>query len=299
MTVVELPAVFRDIAEVVGQCGDAEPPHIFWGAAPTGEPHFGYLATLLAIRLAASVGFHTTLFVADYHGYLDDEKSQWETLFESRQAYAATLAPSFDQTLYGYTEYRTPEYMDGLLRFSRHLSVSEALRSGDGTLRRGLDDRSTAELLYVLMQLYDLQHFEVDVAICGQDESPIYEAWDRLRSGRGILRDSAFLYMPMCPGVEEPEMHASSPQSNRIGLHAEATEIQEKFARHVRLHSEFDARDSPLVRFVDRVILPLVVGLAPNVAEDRPAAEDARYVEWIEGVAGFALKLCATEKVKG
>lgn len=285
-----IPDILLRVGEIrTGGEGPNASRQAFWGVAPTGEPHLGYLPTLLASRILQEDGWSTTLFIGDYHGYLDDEKTQWSDLNGRANCYSRVLASSFGRTLSAQIEYRTPEYIDGLLKFSRHLTVEKALRLGDGTLRRDISQRQTSDILYVLMQMYDIVHFDVGLGICGQDESPIYRGWETVP---GASREKAiyFLYIPMCPGVQLPEMHASSPAGNRISIDADAQEVLDGLQRHVA-HTDTSATDSPLVRYCANVLVPLLQGLTGE-ARWLPEQTDASYLARLADAVADAIAIC-------
>lgn len=192
---------------------------LLWGVAPTGTPHFGYATSLLVARTAAVCGFETTCLIADYHAYLDDRKSGWNELAVRGSAYADALSPSFQETIYAHNAYVDRLYFEGLMRFSEEVLLADAVESGEGTLRRNREERRVSEVLYTIMQMYDLLHFGVAVAVCGADESPIYRCAHRILHTLNE-KSPVFIFVPLCPGIETTEMHASSPGSNKIPLDA-------------------------------------------------------------------------------
>ena len=53
---------------------------LYWGTAPTGKPHIGYLKPLFKICQFLKADCDVTILFADLHAYLDAQKSSWEQL---------------------------------------------------------------------------------------------------------------------------------------------------------------------------------------------------------------------------
>ena len=60
-------------------------PSAYWGIAPTGPVHMGYLATLGKIFDLNKAGVNTKIMIADIHAALDDLKTPWEDIQKRRE----------------------------------------------------------------------------------------------------------------------------------------------------------------------------------------------------------------------
>ncbi len=262
------PSAFPDVLYEVGLKwslkGAALPRRLLWGVAPTGPPHLGYVPHLLTSRRLQRAGCHTILLVADFHAYLDDEKAAWEELEVNSARYIADLAPSFSEVRRAAVDYLVPAYFEGLIRMSSRVPAQIALDAGDGTLRLALADRKVADILYTAMQMYDLEYYDVDFALCGRDEAPIYEG--AFAAIPGLGSSTSYAYLPVCPGVESDEMHASDSQSNKILLTASEAEVQESLSRHVEVHA-VPWWACPLPTYLNESIVPLVIDLYPELSQ--------------------------------
>ena len=267
---------------------------MLWGVAPTGDPHLGYLPALLTSRLLVQTGMETVLLLADFHAFLDDQKTSWEQLDERTRRYQELLAPSFSRCLRAQAEYLHPRYVTGLIQFSESVELEQAVRFGNGTLRRDSDQRRCSEVLYVLMQLFDLAYFDVGLAICGEDEAPIYRGWEEVSSRSSHNDGVKFMYVPMCPGVEEPEMHASSTATNRVNLDSGREEVEAALERNVQLAGG-SLEAARLVSYCAQVVVPLFGRLVD--APELPPVGDNGFLPNLADQVHAALEACRAEQL--
>jgi len=202
-------------------------PRLLWGVASTGFPHIGYLPYLAMLCEFARGGWDVLVLISEFHGLLDDEKTAWADLLEKLSLYQSTFAGYFRDTpgvriLRGQDIYLDETYFVGMMRAAKRFPIRSLLASGDTTLRA--TDPTVGELLYLLTMAFDTQHLEIDLAICGRDESPVYESCRALFEANGMPAP-ACMYMQMVPGLKAAEMHASSGGGNILRLDATEAEI--------------------------------------------------------------------------
>lgn len=228
-------------------------PTLLWGVAPTGPVHLGYLAYKHMLRRARGAGISTVALVATYHAYLDDGKARWSELDDRTASYLETFAVfDFGATTTTTALHTSPAYVAELLRLSSALPVSDVARAGIGTLRRSAANTTVADLVYVAQQILDVHALDVDGVICGRDEAPIYE-YGLPHIERLFGRRALGFYLPMCPGLDASEMHASDRPRNRIALGEARPVLEEHIAAAVHRGRE----PLRLVRYLAEVVLPL------------------------------------------
>lgn len=205
---------------------------VLWGVAPTGSIHLGYAAILFLLRHLQSEGAKVTLLLANYHGYFDSNKTEWANIDKRTHYYKQVLRRAGFSTLIETKDfYLTDEYITELFRFSQLCKVQNALLSGQGTLRSPPEFASVSDLLYITTQVLDIHFMHANLVVCGIDESPIY------KYGLPILQshfgwNCSHIYLPMCPGIIDIEMHASNISDNKILLSDTLEKIQEKVELH-------------------------------------------------------------------
>jgi len=197
------------------------PQKVLWGVAPTGDPHLGYIPYIKLLKYFKSKGSKIILLIANYHGYLDSEKTKWDEI-EKKTQYYKSLFYKFGFTKNEVIEtkdiYTKMDYIEGLFKFSRYLPSKSLVEFAERTLKSFYTkDYRFSDLIYVALQIYDVIYFDVDLVVCGIDEAGIYKL------GLPIIKDNLskevdFIYLPIVPGVLEEEMHASDLQNNKISL---------------------------------------------------------------------------------
>lgn len=226
---------------------DRPPRRVLWGVAPTGDPHLGYLLPILVLQRLRSAGSEIVPLIANWHGYLDAGKTEWSHVQARTEVYRAWFASvGFGAVRETNEFYGTREYVELLFRASAELAVSSTLAAGGTTLRRGAGDERVADLLYVATQIIDVPFLGVDCALCGDDESPIYELGLPLVE-RALAHPCFGAYVAMAPGIVAPEMHASSAAENRISFGDPLAEIERKVRIHIELAPSLES--APLARF--------------------------------------------------
>jgi len=141
-----------------------------WGVAPTGPVHIGYLPNIAKQLDLAQVGFEHTLIIADLHAYLDRKKADWEML-EAKSTYyrfcLQALGLDSRQTtfVYGHDLHIRPDYVEGLLRLSVEANLMDIWKATIGTTQM-IGFPRLSEMFYTLMQVFDVQFLDIDVAVC-------------------------------------------------------------------------------------------------------------------------------------
>lgn len=258
------------------------PSRVLWGVAPTGEPHLGYLAHLVLLQALEAAGTECIALIANYHAFLDARKTEWPALQARSDRYRSVFeAAGLELVLESRQTCMEPAYLEALFRISQRLPLLATLRSGETTLAAGegadLHGRTVADALYLATQILDVEWFELDAVLCGEDEAPIYRfGLPHVDEGRALSCRHATL--PMCPGVLGPEMHSSDAAANKICLSDPPERVVARLAAHAA-HHELPLWQSPLGSYLRGVVAPLVA--ARGGAPLSPAASDEALVAWV------------------
>jgi len=240
---------------------------IIWGLAPTGRMHAGYLAILLLLKKLQMDGAEIIILLANYHGYLDSTKAQWNALSKKTNEYKQDLkAINLAGTIEAKDFYGKPEYIEKLFFLSEHCQVKKILEAGIGTLKKRVEEANASSVIYVLTQILDIGYLESDIVVCGLDESPVY------RLGIPIMDkymnwNSNYIYMPMVPGITELEMHASDSRSNKINL----IDTQKKILEKLNSQHRKEFGHVPLIDHYNNVLVPLahLIGIRAKIIEHK------------------------------
>jgi tyrosyl-tRNA synthetase len=185
--------VTGNLAEIIGhtllkqKLKNRERINAYWGTAPTGEPHLGYLVPLIKIRDMVRAGWDVTVLLADVHSFMD-EGAESCTRVEPRTTYYEFVIQNL-LYLVGVNgdEYRFVKgssyqfdrrYCLDLLKFTAMIGVRDAQKAGSEVVKSSKNPRLST-LIYPLMQVLDETILEADVQLGGLDQRKIFMlSWD-------------------------------------------------------------------------------------------------------------------------
>ena len=197
-------------------------PIIYWGTAPTGKPHIGYLLPALKIADFLKAGFHVKILLADLHAALDNVP--WNIL-EKRYDYYKKIIPLLIKSIAGDDKNLEivrgsemelkPEYMYDVLKMSSNVSVHDATKAASDVVKMG-DNPKLSGIIYPLMQAVDEQYLEADCQLGGTDQRKIMVlAREQLPKIGYNLRVE--IMNPLIPGLVGKKM-SSSEERTKIDL---------------------------------------------------------------------------------
>ena len=207
-------------------------PVIYWGTAPTGKPHIGYLLPALKISDFLKAGFHVKILLADLHAALDNVP--WNIL-EKRYDYYKKIIPLLIKSIAGDDKELEivrgseielkPEYMYDVLKMSSMVSIHDATKAASDVVKM-TDNPKLSGIIYPLMQAVDEQYLEVDCQLGGTDQRKIMVlARENLPK---IGYDSRIEIMnPLIPGLVGKKM-SSSDERTKIDLLDDEDTIKKK-----------------------------------------------------------------------
>jgi len=177
-------------------------PRAYIGFEPSGLLHVGHLITARKMRDLTDAGCHLTVFLADWHAWINDKfGGSLDKIRESgRYMQSAFVALGLDPAR---TEFRWAQdlqaqkgYWDRVVRVAKATSLARSRRAlpimGRTEEEANLD---TAKLFYPSMQAADIFELPVDIAYAGVDQ----------RRAHVLAREVAHHYRwPVPVGVHTP-----------------------------------------------------------------------------------------------
>ncbi len=158
--------------------GEDKPKH-YIGFEISGPLHLGSLFVAgYKIRDFIEAGFRTTIFLADWHSYINDKLGgDRERIREAARYYGEIFkwfAPGVDVVLGSDLYSRTPEYWELFIRLAKKTTISRVARTLTIMGRRAKENLDAAQYAYPLMQTADMKALEVDVAHAGIDQRKVH-----------------------------------------------------------------------------------------------------------------------------
>lgn len=207
-------------------------PVLYWGTAPTGKPHIGYLLPALKIADFLRAGFHVKILLADLHAALDNVP--W-VILEKRYAYYEKIIPLLIKSIFGDVKELEivkgsemelkPEYMYDVLKMSSNVSVHDATKAASDVVKMG-DNPKLSGIIYPIMQAVDEQYLEVDCQLGGTDQRKIM-VLARENLPKIGYNPRIEIMNPLIPGLVGKKM-SSSDEKTKIDLIDDEETIKKK-----------------------------------------------------------------------
>ena len=227
-------------------------PRHYIGLEISGALHLGSLVlTGFKINDFIKAGIHTTVFLADWHTYINDKLGgDWDKIRKISQYYAEAFkffCPGVDVVLGSDLYKQHEDYWEDIVRFSKHMTLARTMRSltimGRSEAEKNLD---LSQLLYPPMQSVDIKALDLDIVHAGMDQRKIHmlvrEIFPKLK-----WRVPVAVHHHLLPGLSESanvafnenaaedsrissKMSKSKPASG-ILIHDDAKAISDKISK--------------------------------------------------------------------
>ena len=184
-------------------------PKHYIGLEISGALHLGSLIlTGFKINDFIKAGIDTTVFLADWHTYINDKLGgDWDRIKKVSQYYSEAFrffCPGVN-IVFGSDLYKdAKDYWENFVRFSKHMTLARTMRSltimGRSETEKNID---LSQLLYPPMQSVDIKALDLDIVHAGMDQRKIHmlvrEIFPKLDWKVPVL-----LHHHLLPGLSEP-----------------------------------------------------------------------------------------------
>ncbi len=237
---------------------------IYWGTAPTGKPHLGYLIPLLKIRDFLLAGAHVKILFADIHAMLDSFKSGSQ-LIEMRIEYyrfiigllLGHLGVDFDhphlEYVVGSSFQKSPAYVQDLYQLLALTSVKTAQHAGAEVVKQSKDPLLSS-LIYPLMQMLDEEYLKVNAQLGGIDQRKIF-TFARDNTCKLGYNKKSYLMNPLIPGLTKNYKMSCSDPLSKIDFDDDNEMIREKIKRAFSIDGSIEK--NALVAIIKYIIFEL------------------------------------------
>lgn len=232
---------------------------VYWGTAPTGKPHIGYLFPALKMADLIRAGFKLKILLADLHAALDN--TPWHIL-EKRYEYYKTIIPLLLECIgvkstniefiKGSDFQLKPEYMFDVLRMSSFVSVHDAHKAASEVVKLG-DNPKLSGLIYPLMQALDEIYLEADAQLGGTDQRKIM-VLARENLAKLDYEPRIEIMHPLIPGLTQGGKMSASVEDSKIDLVDDEKMIQNKINKAYCLEGNCENGLLPFLKYVLMVI---------------------------------------------
>jgi tyrosyl-tRNA synthetase len=273
-----LELILDNLAEVIGRkeleekVRSGKPLKVYWGTAPTGKPHLGYLIPMIKIAQLIKAGCELTIMFADLHAYLDAMKTSWEDL-EFRSKYYSELITqllirlqvdiSKIRFIRGSEYQLKPDYTIDVYKLASKLTIDSAQKAGAEVVKQS-NNPLLSGLIYPILQVLDEVYLGTDAELGGIDQRKIFMASHDHIHKIGY-KPNIHLMNRMIPSLnsqlrDSEELNdsgakmSSSDSDSKIELTESVKNIRKKISKAYLGEANIS---SPLFEFVRHVIFPI------------------------------------------
>jgi tyrosyl-tRNA synthetase len=194
--------------ELRGLLGRGETPRAYVGLEPSGLLHIG-TALIVGSKVTDLVraGFHTIVFLADWHAYINDKLGgNLENLRACaeyfKDGFRAVGVPDSVEYLYANEFVRHSEYWQAVIQVSKSATVARIRRALSIMGRKEEEaDLDASKLIYPAMQVADIHWMNLDLALGGLDQRHAHMLYRDVAPKLGWKQVVA-LHTPLLPALD-------------------------------------------------------------------------------------------------
>jgi len=230
-------------------------PVVYWGTAPTGRPHIGYLFPALKIADLLRAGFKVKILLADLHAALDNVP--WPVL-EKRYEFYKEIIPLLLQAIdidtknlefvKGSDFQLKEKYVYDILRMSTLVSIHDAHKASSEVVKHG-ENPKISGLIYPIMQALDEVYLKADAQLGGTDQRKIM-VLARERLPQIGYKSRIEIINPLIPSLIGGGKMSSSKEESKIDLLDDEKMVEEKINKAYCMEGDPDNGLLPFLKYV-------------------------------------------------
>lgn len=149
-------------------------PSVYCGYEPNGPMHLGHFVTVTKLMDMARAGFKVKILLADVHAMLN-RKGDEEAINKEVDLWRKTIkAIGIDAEVVLGSDFQfKKEFQFDVMRLAQGSTINRGLRSMQ-EIARDVENATISQLWYPLMQVVDIKHLKVDVALGGLEQRKVH-----------------------------------------------------------------------------------------------------------------------------
>ncbi len=246
-----------------------ENPVVYTGYEVSGPVHIGHYYTIVKLKQMQNMGFKIKFLLADLHTWLnrkgDEEWIAKMVDYWRETAIGAGLDREKTDFIVGTDFQLKPDYIKNVLSIGLETTVNRATRSMQ-EVARDLDNAMVSQMVYPLMQAYDIKSLGVDIAMGGMEQRKIHML------AREVLAKQGFSFIafhtPLLMGLTSTgKMSSSKPETN-IMLHDSPDAIKKKISNAFCPAGQVD--ENPVIQWTELLIFDFLDSTGKEFEIKRP-----------------------------
>jgi len=230
-------------------------PKVYCGYEPNGPMHLGHFVTITKLMDLEKVGFKVVLLLADIHALLNRKGTEEEIKKEVENWKKTIKAIGINaEIVLGSSFQFTKKYQLDVMSLAQNSTIQRGLRSMQ-EIARDAENATISQLWYPLMQVADIKHLKVDVALGGMEQRKVHMIGKDLTK---ILNyNFEVIHTPLITSLKGPgqKMSKSLPGSG-ISITDSYEEIKKTI--NGAYCPEKEIKENPLLQISELIIFPRV-----------------------------------------
>src|SRR3989344_9587663 len=228
-------------------------PRVYCGYEPNGPIHLGHFVTITKLMDLEKAGFHVVILLADVHALLNRKGSEKEIEkeVENWKKTIKAIGIKAEVVLGSDFEFKKDYQLD-IMRLAQGSSINRGLRSMQ-EIARDVENATISQLWYPLMQVADIKHLKVDVALGGLEQRKIHMFGKDM--AKTLNYDFVALHTPLITSLKGPGQKMSkSIQGSGISV----TDSLEEIKKTIKdaYCPEKEIKDNPILQIAKLIIFP-------------------------------------------
>ncbi len=228
-------------------------PRVYCGYEPSGPMHLGHFVTITKLMDLEKAGFKVVILLADIHALLNRKGNENEIRkeVENWKKTIKAIGIKTEVVLGSDFEFKK-EYQLDVMKLAQNSTIQRGLRSMQ-EIARDISNATISQLWYPLMQIADIKHLKLDVALGGMEQRKVHmmgKDMEKILNHRFIA-----LHTPLITSLKEPgeKMSKSIPGSG-ISVTDSHEEIKKTIGK--AYCPEKEIKDNPILQIVKLIIFP-------------------------------------------
>ncbi len=239
-------------------------PRVYCGYEPNGPMHLGHFVTITKLMDLEKAGFEVVILLADIHALLNRKGNENEIRREVENWRKTIRATGINAKIVLGSDFEfTKEYQLDVMNLAQASTINRGLRSMQ-EIARDVENATISQLWYPLMQVTDIKHLKVDVALGGMEQRKVHMIGKDLAD---VLKyNFVVIHTPLITSLKGPgEKMSKSIAGSGISITDSYEEIKKSISK--AYCSEKDTKDNPILQIAELIIFPRFEKIAIRRAE--------------------------------
>jgi len=255
----KLELIKRNSAEIITEDSIAsllksnKQPIAYCGYEPNGPMHLGHFVTITKLIDLQKAGFKIKILLADIHALLNrkgDEKAIKKEVENWKKTIKAIGIKA--EIVLGSSFQFKKQYQLDMMNLAQHSTISRGLRSMQ-EIARDFENATISQLIYPIMQIVDIKHLKVNLALGGMEQRKVHMIGKDLENS--LNYKFSVIHTPLITSLKGPGSKMSkSIQGSGISVTDSYEEIKNTLKG--AYCPEKEIKDNPVLQIAQLIIFP-------------------------------------------